>query len=215
MALAFLAGLAVAVGAALQPRFPGDLAVAQWVQSFATTGLDTVMEGVTLLAGTPVIVFTLLTAVVALGIARRWHDAAAFLGISVLQGLVQLAKLIVDRPRPSDDLVRVMDTSTSPGFPSGHAYFAVVFGGLLLVQVLPAIRQQWLRRGMGALIVTVVVMVVVSRVYLGAHWPSDVAGSALFGVPSVALLFYVRERFKKRGVTPGKKPPHSGNGAVN
>ena len=187
------------VGAALQPRFPGDLAVAQWVQSFATPGLDTVMEGVTLLAGTLVIAATLLTAVVTLGIARRWHDAAAFLAIAVLQGLVQLAKLIVDRPRPPDDLVRVMDSYTSPGFPSGHAYFAVVLGGLLMVLVLPAIRQQWLRRGMGALIVTVVGMVIVSRVYLGVHWPSDVAGSVLFGVPSVALLFYVRDRFKKGG----------------
>ena len=205
----------MAVGAALHPRFPGDLAVAQWVQSFATPGLDTVMEGVTLLAGTSVIAVTLLTVIVALGIAHRWHDAAAFLGIAVLQGLVQLAKLIVDRPRPSDDLVRVMDTSASPGFPSGHAYFAVVFGGLLLLLVLPAIRQQWLRRGVEALIVILVVMVVVSRVYLGVHWPSDVAGSVLFGVPSVALLFYVRERFKKRGVTPGGKNPPSGNGVVN
>ena len=195
----------MAVGAAIQPRFPGDLAVAQWVQGFATTGLDTVMEGVTVLGDTPVIAATLLTVVIALGIARRWYDAAAFLAIVVLEALLQLAKLIVDRPRPSDDLVRVLDTSTSPGFPSGHAFYAVVFGGLLLLLVIPAIRQQWLRRGMEALIVTVVVTVVVSRVYLGVHWPSDLAGSVLFGVPSVALLFYVRERLKKRGVTPGGK----------
>ena len=205
----------MAVGAAIQPRFPGDLAVAHWIQDLATPGLDTVMEGVTLLADTPVMAVTLATAIIALGIARRWHDAAAFLFVPVLEGLVQLAKLIVDSPRPSDDLVRVMDTSTSPGFPSGHAFYAVVFGGLLLVLVMPTIRHQWLRRGLEAIIVTVAVTVMVSRVYLGVHWPSDVVGSVLFGVPSVALLFYVRERFKKRGVTPGGKTPPLGNGVVN
>ncbi len=213
--LTFLAGLALAVGAAIQPRFPGDLAVTQWAQSFATPALDTIMEAVTILGDTPVVAGTLVTAVIALGIARRWHDAAAFLAIAALEGLVQVAKLIVDRPRPPDDLVRVMDTYASPGFPSGHVYHAVVFGGLLMVLVLPGIRQQWLRRGLGSLILTAVVMVMVSRVYLGVHWPSDVAGSVLFGVPSVALLFYLRDRFKKRNAPPGGKIPPSGDGVVN
>ena len=71
LVVALLVGLAMAIGAALQPHFPGDLAVARWVQSFATPGLDTVMEAVTLLGDTPVMAATLVMAMTLLGIARR------------------------------------------------------------------------------------------------------------------------------------------------
>ncbi|MDO8750983.1 MAG: phosphatase PAP2 family protein [Dehalococcoidia bacterium] len=189
-------GLALSVAAALEPRLPGDMLVARWVQSLATPWLDTLMKAVTLLGMTYVAGASILAAAAAFALARRWPEVAAFIGAAVMEGAVQVLKSLIGRPRPPEELLRILESGASGSFPSGHVYHAVVFGGLLLALVVPGIRPDLsgLRRAVAVLVLLLAVAIAVSRVYLGAHWPSDVLGSVALGIPSLAMLVYLCRR---------------------
>lgn len=96
-------------------------------------------------------------------------------------------KVIVDRPRPPDALV-----GTALGsFPSGHALTGVVFFGLLPPAVWIALRRRLVFWLSVPLAVASGLLVVLSRVYLGAHWPSDVFASMFIGAAVLLLTEYV------------------------
>ena len=191
-----LIALALSVSASGVSRLPGDLQIVRWIQSLSTPWLDNVMEMMKFLGRDYVVVGSILILAAGLALARRWQEGLAFLSALVLEGMLLLIKVIVDRPRPPEELVSVMDSASGLSFPSGHAYHAVLFWGLLLALVVIRLSRPWLRRGMALLLVASIFLTAVSRVYLGAHWPSDVLGSVMLGIPSVALLFYMCQRLK-------------------
>jgi membrane-associated phospholipid phosphatase len=110
---------------------------------------------------------------------RRCRAAAVTLGLLVASAVTVdiLLKLAVDRSRPLDPVV---DTGLG-SFPSGHVIHAVVIFGLLPI-LLWAVTQSrvYLIAGF-AVFGVAVVAVAVSRVALGAHWPSDVIASLFIG----------------------------------
>ena len=201
LGLLLLSAVALSISAAIEPRFPGDLPVARGVQSLATPWLDTVMEAVSFLGGRLVSIISILLLAAGVALARRWQEAMAFLAIFPLSGVLAVIKWTVDRPRPSEELVRVLENATEYSFPSGHAYYVVVFYGLLLAIIVARIHSTWLRRSIALLMLTWILLSGVSRVYLGAHWPSDVLGSVALGIPSIVLLIYLCQRLKGVGAT--------------
>jgi undecaprenyl-diphosphatase len=200
--------VSLTVAAAFHPRFPGDLAIAEQVQAIAASWLDSVMEAVTVFASTPVAIASLLTLAVGLSLARRFLDAAIVLfgGIG-FDSLIQGVKWAVARPRPPDDLVRILEIGSSGSFPSGHTYHAVLLSGLLLVLLVFRVHHTWLRRALTTLLVALALLIIISRVYLGAHWPSDVLGGIALGVPSVTFLFGVRQQLLLRRVASDQPSP--------
>jgi undecaprenyl-diphosphatase len=116
-------------------------------------------------------------------VARRNVATAVFLLVSVgLMGVVtEVAKFIVDRPRPTTALVY----ATSTSFPSGHAV-GVMVGVLALLTVLwPSLASRW-RTVLAVVGGVLIVLVGSARVVLNVHHPSDVlAGWAL------GYLFYL------------------------
>ena len=119
-----------------------------------------------------------LAIVVVLCVLRRFWSAL-FLAVSCIlsAGIVQLLKEIVGRPRPEDMLV----VSDFGSFPSGHSANAAT----LMVCLAIIVHRAWVWAAGAAY----VVLMMVSRTYLGAHWVSDTIGGALVGI-AVALIVW-------------------------
>ena len=135
--------------------------------------------------------------------APRLQFLAAFAGAFLMLLGIGL-KLLIARPRPDSWVSEV--GSISYGFPSGHTVFATVFFGLAIVFV-----GAWLQRPGVRLVVRVVLVLLilafgVSRVYLGAHWPSDVIGGWLYGSTAVLALSWLTRYPDEH---PASRPPVS------
>jgi membrane-associated phospholipid phosphatase len=104
---------------------------------------------------------------------------------SIVQGIIQ-------RPRPSSDLVHVIRHTGSFSFPSGH----VVFFSWVLVLLIACLAVGRLPRPLLAVawIAAALILLVdcIGRIYLGEHWPSDVFGGLALGLGWTSLALSVR-----------------------
>lgn len=156
-----------------------DIAIQKWVDSFRGS-LDRSM--VLLTRGGGFLPMTALTAGIlgVLVIQKRPREARHLLVSSAGCLLLNvLLKLVFHRARPSAELPYLLPRPTSLSFPSGHTMgSAGVIGSLIvIVRVLRPPRRVWISSAVvgGG----VIVGVAASRVYLGAHYPSDVLGGLL------------------------------------
>jgi undecaprenyl-diphosphatase len=131
-------------------------------------------------------------ALLALTVAASWLIAgwrAALLAIAsfaVLSALDPLLKAMIERPRPSPGLVRVVGARRGYSFPSGFALtYAATFGYLPL---LSSGRPDDLRKVIMILRLLLLIAGGAPRTLLGAHWPSYVLGGYLIGFIWVASL---------------------------
>jgi undecaprenyl-diphosphatase len=157
-----------------EPGSPNDPVGPPW--------LEEAMRDLTALGSTSVLVFIVLSVFFYLLIARK-RAAALYILASVAGGQVlsSLLKLGVDRPRP--ELTSHLAEVYTLSFPSGHAMLSAVTYltlGSLLAHVLDGRALQIYVLGIA---VAATLLVGVSRIYLGVHWPTDVlagwcAGSA-------------------------------------
>ncbi len=137
---------------------------------------------------------------------RRTHAAMMGGGMLLAIGISEVAKAIVQRPRPPEEIA-LINQPGSYSLPSGHALVSLVFCGLLVYLAFRWIDARRDGRRSPALAVVakwavalaaavVVVMVTLSRVYLGVHWVSDLLAGWLLGgawlVVTPALVTTVR-----------------------
>lgn len=125
--------------------------------------------------------------------------AALLVALSATGGALLSAflKWLYGRPRP--DLVAHLAEVSSASFPSGHAMLAAVIYltlGALLASVLP---QQRLRIYVFVVAFALTIVVGVSRVYLGVHWPTDVLAGWCVGAAWAMLCWLVSEWLQRRG----------------
>jgi len=102
--------------------------------------------------------------------------------------VTMLIKETIGRPRPTRDLVRVTHTLGEHSFPSGHVVHYVTFYGFVFYILWSHLKEGKGRNGVLTLLALVVLLIGPSRVYQGAHWPSDVAGAYLVGSLWLAVL---------------------------
>ena len=100
---------------------------------------------------------------------------------------------------PAAPLVRVENLYGTESFPSGHVTFYVCFFGFLFFVAFALLpKGSTARRLACGLAALPVVLVGVSRVYLGAHWPSDTLGAYLFSGLWLAFSLDMYRRWKRR-----------------
>jgi undecaprenyl-diphosphatase len=116
--------------------------------------------------------------------------------------LSTVVKTFMRRPRPvpGGDLRVVAAKLGGSSFPSGHVLTYVGTYGWLAVVANVVIARRSMRRAVVGGLMVLLGGVGPSRVYLGHHWPSDVAASYLLGTSYVAGLIVVYRRLKARRV---------------
>ena len=149
----------------------------------------------------------LLPALVLLTAGAFWAlgdrlEAVFVAGLSAVSLLLNLLiKIQVSRPRPTANLVKIIQTATGYSFPSGHVmayigYFGLLFAfGVILYQ-----GRHWWRTALMVASAAFVVLIGPSRIYLGDHWASDVLGAYLIGEALLGLAVAVYLPLKERGV---------------
>jgi undecaprenyl-diphosphatase len=191
----------------------GDLD--EWLfRALNGAGTNTVMDLFMVVITTVSAAFIIVLFVVPLwlrGYREASFDFLLLLGITVV--LTEVIKFVVGRPRPCTGVlpsVRTLmgfgcDVELDPSFPSGHASRAFALAAFV------GLRFRW-RAGSAAF--GFAVLVGLSRIYLGVHWPSDVVAGALLGV-GLALAFefgskrldwYRRIRARILDAIPGRRP---------
>ncbi len=173
------------------PVWPGDECVLVAVQGWRSPALDVVFRALTYLGWYPVAVALTLVAMVLLLAQRRRVDAL-LLGIIVSSALLtHPLKALLGRPRP--DYAIIEPIPHGMGFPSGHATFAILMGGMVIYLAWRYTASTRVRWGMAAGLALLILGVGLSRVYLGVHWPSDVLGGYLFGGTVLLVAVWLRD----------------------
>lgn len=157
-------------------------------------------------------VFTvlLLTCAVAAYLALTRRRRIALFVIAAVGGgelLSTVLKLVYQRPRP--DLVpHGMEVFTA-SFPSGHATMSAIAYLTLATLVARVDRNRGVKALVLALGVAMTLLVGISRIYLGVHWPSDVLAGWCIGAAWAALCWFVALQLQRRGEVEAPDPPPS------
>jgi undecaprenyl-diphosphatase len=169
-----------------------DMFVRTSVHQHSTPGLTRLMQAFSFL-GSVATVSSLCLVILATLLYFRRMRMAALLGITMI-GMVALdeaLKLAFHRPRPE---AFFGPTPTSYSFPSGHAFGALCFYGVLAAILAPRVRGRIVKWAIWSAAVFLITMVGFSRIYLGVHYPSDVIAGYAAGAVWVAAIGFL-DRF--------------------
>jgi undecaprenyl-diphosphatase len=154
------------------------------MQSLRTPWADYLMLFFTQL-GDPVVILTLTFGVLLfLGWQRHWRPILYWLAAAGFGLLASVAlKYGLQIPRPPSGI----EGLSTYAFPSSHVLRATVLYGFLSVVIARGMRPNWRWLAYSAAGV-LILLVTVSRLYLGVHWLSDILGSLTLGLIWIALL---------------------------
>jgi undecaprenyl-diphosphatase len=173
------------------------------VHTLASPRLTTLMRAASFYGG-PVVLVPVSLVVAGAFLVKRWRRGALLVVVTLAgAGLLNwLLKFSFARVRPAAYFDYPLPGS--PSFPSGHALFAAsVFGGLAVL-LTARIPNRLLELAIWLVAILLILLVGLSRVYLGVHYPSDVvAGYAIGAIWVTAVAFGDRlARHRRRRQSP-------------
>ncbi len=179
--------------------FPFDLYITLQIQQIKIPAFESLMMFLSWLGNFYQAVTALVIACLGLWYFKKKRLVSG-LGISTLGAVAisEILKLIVSRPRPDSSLIHQVERfSKDDSFPSGHVLYFIGFYGFLLFLSFTLIKSKFWRNLVSGVLFSMIVLIGVSRIYIGSHWFSDTLGSYLIG--SVWLYITV-SLFRKLGV---------------
>ncbi len=174
-----------------------DEFISEWFRSSENPRLTTIMQFASALASTTTVVILCALMGCVLVWQRLWSWLLA-LGLAVAGGIFLnvLLKALFGRARPgwADPIMALTDAS----FPSGHTMMATIIYGFIAVWLsLRTASWRW-RFLIMSLSMWLVLLVALSRMYLGAHFLSDVLAAMAAGTAWVALCITAVETARRR-----------------
>ncbi len=158
-----------------------DVAILQWLHAHQSKPLTALMVEMTYLGTGTVVMVVVGVAALFLWHTEHKHSArlllAATIGNILLNGVL---KLVYHRARPS--VFEWQTTAVSSSFPSGHAMSATVVYGTVAYLLLRLQKHHWAKMLTLIGAVLLILLICLTRLYLGVHYPSDVIGGIIVGL---------------------------------
>lgn len=169
-----------------------DSTIGQWIHSLPAW-LHGLMYTVSFI-GQPLITIALVVVIgVASVIAARYRLLAACIVALGTYGVNSGLKELFHRSRPDTEYARNMVLETF-SFPSGHAASSVVIFGLIALIAWHLLPQPYAAIVVAAIVI-LILLIGISRVYLGAHYASDVVIGWLVGAIGLAIIIWIVKPF--------------------
>jgi membrane-associated phospholipid phosphatase len=167
-----------------------DPHVTAWMIAHRAGWLTSILRVVTWLGSTAVIIpLGVIIGVFFVLRRRRWQPLALLAAaVAGAVGLYDIVKPLIGRPRPPPAIW--IGHYSGAAFPSGHAAQSVAFYAMLAI-VLGAGRSPRVKTVLWSVAALVMLVVGGSRIYLGAHWLTDVVGGYALGASWVATVVIV------------------------
>lgn len=201
----FLIVVSLVVGAILLsylakilPTLPGDMFVTELFQGGRWWFFHRLFVFTSTLGSTPAVLLT-TTSIVALFLFYKMPKAGLFTLSTLLNHPVNIMiKAFIQRPRPTEDVVTIFEKLSSYSFPSGHVmHFTVFYGFVLFVALHTKRLPQVLRTFLVFICGFFIAFIGPARIFLGAHWFSDVLGGYIFGAVLLIPLIAIYHRYTK------------------
>jgi len=195
--LLIIAFIILSVYVNYHPIPPLDLDLSLFVQKYHSDSLDKIMLAISFFGELP---YSLLMVLIVAGIfyLYKFKREAYYITSILLSGLVILGvKSIIDRPRPTEFYVRLVEINRFQSFPSGHVLSYILFFGFMIVlmrnlNTIPLITKRIITYISAFYMITIAF----SRIYLGAHWFTDTLGGVILGLVCLYPLcyFYLKKK---------------------
>ena len=180
-----------------------DTAITDYVIYYRTSGLTSYFKFMTYVGDVyGYLIVLVVFLLISLLVFKRWKyvvQATMILALATISNMV--LKRFIDRARPGIEHLVSVETLS---YPSGHAMSAMAFYGFLIFLVTKFNIQKVMKYVLIITLITIILSIGISRVYLGVHFPSDIAGGFIAGfiwVVFCALLFDLIELFKRDSTT--------------
>lgn len=202
LVLMLASAIALSYAASKYPVLPLDLKSYQELQEQANPFFDELMQGISYLGETSMVTTLTIIAVVTFALRRQWLEAIFMMATTSNVLLTLALKELIHRARPYPMPVSAnefIQNINQYSYPSGHVLFFVVFFGFFAYLA-------WINFAGGARIIVIVtcaaliVLIGPSRVFLGAHWTSDVVGSYIIGTIWLLVLIFAHQLAIRRRV---------------
>ncbi|MDD3131578.1 MAG: phosphatase PAP2 family protein [Bacteroidales bacterium] len=167
----------------LLPTTVIDLQFSEVIQKTSTPTLDFLMRAISWFGATPVAATIVIGSALIFAIRGCRREAIFTLATLLVSVITFGIKILIDRPRPGEELVNIVEEVQYQSFPSGHTSFYVVFFGFIIFLL---VRNRyfvtWLRYAVVIVLLVLIFSIPFSRIYLGAHWFTDVAAGFVLGI---------------------------------
>jgi len=168
-----------------------DRGFSEEVQKHTSPVLDTAMKAISWLGYMPnSLIVVMITAL--MFFLFKYKKEALYLTVTLGSNLVcSVIKIIVNRPRPSPSLVRIVEATRQQSYPSGHMMFYIVFLGFLVLLMCRLLTiPKFIRIGVSSIAILLILAIPYSRIYLGDHWFTDVLGGFFLGSLCLFTISY-------------------------
>lgn len=211
LVVAIASAAAVGIIAAIvvtHPYLAADATVERDVQSTNLGPLTLTFPFLSWLGGPGGVPMQVVVAILVLLFNRRaW--LLAF--VALVGGLWYLIVVnLVNRPRPTvGEVLRVTEHPGSTSFPSGHLIFITISAGILMLCLGYRYLPHWARPIGWAVVAVLVLATGLDRIYVGAHWPSDVLAGLLIAIAWLTLVVSLRRVSDRAFGTKDDDGPHA------